>query len=241
MDESIFTIKAHCVIFITVQRIGYLRIERLVRVRMRNKVDKKILEAALEVIAREKISGTRMHMIAEAAGMSQASVYYHFATKDILLNAILDNLQESYSEDRKKYVDLNNKSDDENIKGFFDQKKNEIINKKKIDYTQLDFWVQGTTNVEIRDKFRATFNIWRDSIKGSIERDRATKAVNEMDISMVPYIMISLMLGASLQFLIDEDSFDLTSYFDISEKIVNALRLGEIGGGKDDFVGNSRS
>lgn len=197
---------------------------------MQSKVDKKILNAALEVVAREKISGTRMHMIAEEAEMSQASVYYHFATKDVLLTAILDNLQESFIEDRKKYIDLGNNSVDENIKGFFEQKKNEINNKKKIDYAQLDFWVQGTINEEIRGKFRATFDTWRSSIRESIERDPITKNVKKSDITMVPYTMISLMLGASLQFLIDEDSFDLDDYFDTSERIINALRLGELKG-----------
>jgi len=37
---------------------------------------------------------------------------------------------------------------------------------------------------------------------------------------MLPFITISVMLGASLQYLIDEDSFDLDEYFKLAEEMV---------------------
>ena len=195
---------------------------------MSSKVEKKILDAAMEVVAEKKISGTRMHMIAEQAQMSQASLHYHFSTKNELMMALLDNLQESFTIDRKNYIDLENKNTDENITGFFEQKKNEILNKKKYDYAQLDYWVQGTTNEEIRDKFRDTFNTWRNGISEAIGKNHNMSPGKSKDLSMIPYVMVSLMMGASLQYLIDEGSFDLDEYFKISESIINDLRSGKI-------------
>ena len=52
--------------------------------------EKTILDAALEVVARETISRTRMHLIAEEAGMSQSNLHYHFKTKDDLLSYYIE-------------------------------------------------------------------------------------------------------------------------------------------------------
>ena len=69
---------------------------------MAKDISKKILDAAMKVVAREKISGTRMHMIAKEANMSQANLHYYFSTKNDIMIALLDNIQEEFSNDRKK-------------------------------------------------------------------------------------------------------------------------------------------
>jgi TetR/AcrR family transcriptional regulator len=183
-------------------------------------VEKKILDAAMQVVAKEKISGTRMHIIAQEAQMSQANLHYHFSSKNDIMIALLDSLQERFSEDRKNYIDMNNKTSLENLRGFFNQKKNEILNNKELDYAQFDYWVQGTVNEEIRGKFQDTFNIWRKSISEVLKNGNSKGETNLENINMLPYIMLSLMLGASLQYLIDEGKFDLDEYFNIAEKLI---------------------
>lgn len=183
-------------------------------------IEKKILDAAMKVVATEKISGTRMHIIAKEAEMSQANLHYHFSSKNDIMMALLENLQERFSEDRKSYIDIDNKTAIENIRGFFKQKKNEIINKKELDYAQFDYWVQGTVNEEVREKFQDTFNIWRESISDVLIKGNTKGEIYLKNIDMLPYIMLSLMLGASLQYLIDEGKFDLDEYFKLSEKLL---------------------
>lgn len=192
---------------------------------MSSDIEKRILDAAMVVVAREKISGTRMHMIAEEAHMSQANLHYHFSTKNDIMMALLDNIQEEFSNDRKCYIDLENKTVAENIRGFFHQKKNEIINKKKMDYTQIDYWVQGTVNEEIRLKFQHTFDIWRDSISEALGKSVCSLSNDSKHNEMLPIITVSLMLGASLQYLIDEGSFDLDEYFNACEKMIFGQEL----------------
>lgn len=183
-------------------------------------IEKKILDAAMKVVATEKISGTRMHIIAKEAEMSQANLHYHFSSKNDIMMALLENLQERFSEDRKSYIDIDNKTAIENIRGFFKQKKNEIINKKELDYAQFDYWVQGTVNEEVREKFQDTFNIWRESISDVLIKGNTKGEIYLKNIDILPYIMLSLMLGASLQYLIDEGKFDLDEYFKLSEKLL---------------------
>lgn len=187
---------------------------------MYSEIEKRILDAAMVVVAREKISGTRMHMIAEEAHMSQANLHYHFSTKNDIMMALLDNIQEEFSNDRKSYIDIENKSVVENMRGFFEQKKNEIRNKKKMDYTQIDYWVQGTVNEEIREKFQETFDIWRNSISEALSKNKCLGNSDSKYADMLPFISVSLMMGASLQYLIDEGSFDLDEYFKVAEKMI---------------------
>lgn len=187
---------------------------------MAKDIEKRILDAAIKVVASEKISGTRMHMIAKEAKMSQANLHYHFATKNDIMIALLDNIQEQFSNDRKNYIDLENKTAVENLEGFFEQKKHDILDNKEFEYAQLDYWVQGTVNEEIRAKFQNTFDIWRNGIIEVLNKDEFKAGMNDNDRNMMPFIIISLMMGASLQYLIDEDKFDLDKYFDIAKKLV---------------------
>lgn len=174
-------------------------------------VDKKILNAALEVVSKEKISGTRMHIIAKEANMSQANLHYHFSTKNDMMVALLESIQEEFSKGRSNYIDTSKKSLDENVRGFFDQKKDDILINKKVEFAQIDYWVQSTVNEDMRNIFKNTLNIWRDNIKDVLPSDSHEN---------LPHIMVSLMLGASLQYLIDEGNFSLNDYFKVAENMV---------------------
>lgn len=187
---------------------------------MAKDIDKKILDATLEIIAREKISGTRMHLIAKEANMSQSNLHYYFPTKDDLLITLMDDLQKRFSEKRMESVDFECKTLPENIHGLFEEKKDDILNRKKIDYAQFDFWVQGTVNPDIRVKFQNTFDEWRNDIRKVLATDERFSKKDSKNLEMVPYIIVSLMMGASMQYLIDEGEFDLNEYFAASEQMV---------------------
>ncbi len=55
-----------------------------------------ILEAALETIFVEKISGARLRQVARRAGMSQGNLHYYYPTKDELFQALLDHLLKNH-------------------------------------------------------------------------------------------------------------------------------------------------
>jgi len=186
---------------------------------MEKDVDKRILKAALEVISKEKISGTRMHIIAKEANMSQANLHYHFSTKNDIMVALLNSIQEEFSKGRKNYIDTEAKTVTENIQGFFEQKKDDILINKKMEYAQIDYWVQGTVNEEIRTIFQNTFNIWRKSIEETFSKEEQ-EGIDDKTMRNIPFVMVSLMLGASLQYLIDEGKFDLDDYFQVAEEMI---------------------
>lgn len=123
-----------------------------------------ILKSALKVVDAKTISGTRMHLIAKEAGMSQSNLHYHFRTKKELLLALLHYLQKQFSEDREN--DLKNRADSlkQKLGGFFDQKKSIILREPEYDRVQFDFWSLGQVDPEINGCFQKSFNIWRENI-----------------------------------------------------------------------------
>lgn len=187
---------------------------------MSNEVTKKILNAAFEIVAQNKISGTRMHLIAKEAGMLQSNVHYYYPTKNDLLIALLDSIQERFTQKRMGSVDLEKKSFVENLRGLFYEKKDDILNHKKIDYVQFDFWVQGTVNPEIREKFKAAFDIWTKNITEVLKQNPGFSGKKSAHYEMLPYLIVSFMMGASMQYLMDEDKFDLDDYFEAAEKMI---------------------
>ncbi|KUO76273.1 MAG: TetR family transcriptional regulator [Clostridia bacterium BRH_c25] len=192
---------------------------------MANDTTNKILEAAFEIVAQNKISGTRMHLIAKEAGLVQSNVHYYYPTKNDLMIALLDSIQERFTQKRMSSVDLEEKSFAENLQGLFYEKKDDILNHKKIDYVQFDFWVQGTVNEEIRVKFKDAFDIWIKNITEVLKQEPCFEENKSVDYGMLPYLIVSIMMGASMQYLMDEEKFDLGDYFATAEKmILNFLR-----------------
>lgn len=187
---------------------------------MDKETEKRILKAAFEIVSKNKISGTRMHLIAKEAGMLQSNVHYYYPSKNDLLIALLDKIQERFTKKRMSSVDLDKKSFDENLRGLFYEKKDDILNHKEIDYVQFDFWVQGTADPEIREKFRSAFNIWIENITEVLKQNQDFRENKSESCRMLPYLIVSIMMGASMQYLIDEGKFDLNEYFSAAEKMV---------------------
>lgn len=190
---------------------------------MSKDISQKILDATLEVIAREKISGTRMHLIAKEAEMTQSNLHYYFPTKDQLLIALLDEIQAWFSSTRQRGIQSEGKGFDDNLHTIFAEKQDVILNHKKLDYVQFDYWVQGTVNPEVRETFRKMFDIWRADIRGVLDQGGAVERLPADALELIPFLMVSLMMGASMQYLIDEDKFDLGHYFALAETMIRKL------------------
>jgi len=130
--------------------------------------------------------------------------------------ALIDRMQKRFSEKRKESVDLEKYSDKENISNLFKEKKDDILNNKKFDYVQFDYWVQGTVDEVIRGKFQESFRKWRQNISEVLKNSKIDPKIKKM----LPYIMVSLMMGASMQYLIDEQEFNLDEYFDAAYQLI---------------------
>lgn len=182
-----------------------------------------ILDATLRILAQNKVSGTRMHLIAAEAGTSQSNLHYHYPTKNDLLLAAFHRIQDYFAKKRTASVDfsLTRQTPRENLRGLFEEKRDDILNHPEVDCIQFDYWVQGTVDPAVRAEFCRSFAVWRRDIErvfASIRPDCPQKTANALS-----HLMVSMMLGASLQYLVDEDSFSLDNYFETAERMVLAM------------------
>lgn len=181
-----------------------------------------ILDAALEVVAENKISGTRMRLIAEQAGMSQGNLHYYFTTKDDLLVALLKTISQRFVDERKTMLAQTNLSLEDRLFSFFDQEKQTIRRRKEM-YVLFDFWVQSTTNPLFRELMRNDYRIWRHDIETALTGAGGGELIHTPGRAVIPALMASLMDGAALQYMIDEDAFDLDVYFVQAQKMIHHL------------------
>src|SRR6266436_6694640 len=62
---------------------------------------RQLLKAAIESFAQKGFSGTKTKDIAAAAGVSEAILFRHFASKEDLYHAILDSREDKHGADRR--------------------------------------------------------------------------------------------------------------------------------------------
>ncbi len=179
----------------------------------------KIMQAALDVIAREKISGVRMRHISEEAGMSQGILHYYFHTKKELLSKLLDFILKQFQAERDRDFAESDGTPEGKIHAFFVEKKRSIKS-RKLEYIQFDFWVQGTSEPELREKIQKSYMNWRYNLYEVIQEGVEQKIFNPDRAERVPSMIVSLLMGASVQYLIDESAFDLDDYLTGAEDMV---------------------
>ncbi|MGD0610850.1 MAG: TetR/AcrR family transcriptional regulator [Anaerolineales bacterium] len=178
-----------------------------------------ILDAALETILANKISGARLRQVARKAGMSQGNIHYYYPTKDELYKALLDHLLQVFVEDRKSVLSDRTIPPQQKLRYFFDQQI-ELIRRHKEVVIFFDFWVQGTVDQEIRRKISGMYAKWREDIQLVIDEGIQKGVFSKKAAPQMPAVLASIMDGASLQVLMDGKALDLQAYFQVSFDMV---------------------
>lgn len=182
------------------------------------KNEDRILDAALKVVEKYTISGTRMHLIADEAGMLQSNVHYYYKTKDSLMQALQKKVLDKCLEIREE---LNEEAEDtleSRLDVFIKQKKNFILENKEYDYAEMDFWQQGRISETMRQGFADSYQGWREDISKMLET-----YVPDLPQNMKQYLpayIVSFLEGATIQYLIDPESFDIEQYFAFGKKMI---------------------
>lgn len=182
------------------------------------KTEEKILEAALTIVKENTISGTRMHLIAEAANMVQSNIHYYFKTKNDLMLALQKKVLARCISLRKQISNQCEPTLESQLDTFFKQKLHFILEEQEYDYAEIDFWIQGRINESMRQEFCKSFERWREEIIVLLEEYAPN--LSEEKKKYIPYMLVSLLEGASLQYLIDKNPYNVECYFEFCKKQV---------------------
>lgn len=183
--------------------------------------EQRILDAALNVMAKHSISGTRMHLIAEEAGMASSNLHYHFKTKQDLLLALLSEIQDRFDGKREAVMDRPARNLRERLEVFFRQKRDFILQEPRYDKVQFDYWLLGQSDETVKKLFGNSFDHWREHLIRSF-----LEFYPDMDpeyAKNLAFSLVSMMMGVSMQYL-NGDGVDLDAYFALCLDMV----IGEI-------------
>lgn len=182
----------------------------------------RILVATYETILEDQISGTRLRKIAKKAGMAQGHLHYYFASKDALLFELLDRIIESFSEERRQFLQDPDKSCLEKLFAILELKFDNI-DAGGHDVVLFDYWVQSASNEVIRKNMDRFYRPWRETIGEVVQAGIESGEFDSKYAEMIPSYLISLMDGAALQYLIDKGAFDLHEYFQLARELISEL------------------
>ncbi|MEL7610207.1 MAG: helix-turn-helix domain-containing protein [Bacillota bacterium] len=178
-----------------------------------------ILQAALETVAENTIGKTSIRMIADKCGMQKANLLYYFKTKNDLLIALYNKIQALYLKNRQAISEIHS---EDNLRSqlnvFFGQKKMLIQNEPVYDRVQLDFWNQSQIDKSFDEVVMEPYALWRKDIKAVI--DKYLPDVEEKKKQHAAVLMVSIMIGCSIQCSQTHPEIDLDTYFDESLEIV---------------------
>jgi AcrR family transcriptional regulator len=141
-----------------------------VKVSQRQETYNKILSAALDLFVSRGFEGTTVDAIAEAAGVTKGAIYFHFAIKDDVLFALLDQVEINFVDPMDRRVRRAGPSGREKFVAFAHQQSELGIGRTKLAIlaikTSSDF-AEGETRFgpRIRQIYRRLYDIVEDIIE----------------------------------------------------------------------------
>ncbi len=180
--------------------------------------EEKIIQAVLDVIEEKTISETRMRHIAEKAGVYQSNLHYYYKSKkDLLLEAqkkVAERCIELREQAKEEAVDTL----ESQLDVFLKQKLIFIKKEQKYDYAEIDFWIQSRFDDDFKEEFRRSFYGWRRELQNLIER--YAPHFNKERQVLLASVIISLLEGATIQYLIDSEAFSVDKYFEYCKGLI---------------------
>lgn len=163
----------------------------------------KILAAARMLMAEKGIKKTSLADIAREVGISKGTLFYHFASKDDLVNDILADHFTNLVNITKQYLPhhLKNNAPSKILEMLFDLFTNDY------DITRLDLYllqegIQGNEN--INQKFLERKRNWRKAIAEELET--SFKIKDPMHLSALSTMLLAMIDGLAIQVLVEPGS-----------------------------------
>lgn len=180
--------------------------------------EEKIIQATLDVIEEKTISETRMRCIAEKANVYQSNLHYYYKSKKELL-------LEAQKEVANRCVVLR-EEEKRNAKNTLESQLDVFLNQKlifikeepKYDYAEIDFWIQSRNDEDFKEEFRRSFYGWRKELQELIET--YGENIEKKKQTLLASVIISLLEGATIQYLIDKEAFSVDEYFHYCKELI---------------------
>ena len=143
--------------------------------------------------------------------------YYYKSKKELLLAAqkkVANHCAELRHQEKSKAEDTL----EGQLDVFLKQKLIFIKEEPKYDYAEIDFWIQSRIDKDFKEEFKRSFFGWRKELQDLIEA-YALHFEKEKQI-LLASVIISLLEGATIQYLVDAEAFSVDKYFEYCKRLI---------------------
>jgi len=188
------------------------------------KTRKKILRQAIRLFSRHGYAGTSVQMIAEAAGVGKSAVFWHFETKDKLLQEVLKKIISDFIMQVVTAARSSKGFDEKSMLSLAIETDRKITT-RDLSGSRAVFALMiesANFNNEAAPEFRNRWSLYRNFLTNVVATGQK-KGIFKKDIDpeWAAIMIVGLLNGVFSQWFVDPDAIDLNESYDVIEKVVS--------------------
>jgi AcrR family transcriptional regulator len=164
-----------------------------------------LVQAAFAVAVEEGLEHVTGRKVAAKAGLSSGLIFFHFESRDALLEAVLDRLVERIFGD---FTPPQGERAGDRLVAFLKARIERQQRERREMELFIDFWVLGVRQPAIRKKLKVTLARYRGVVQPLVSEGAAK------DAEALAQVTVSFILGCALQAVVDGQHFDVARYVD---------------------------
>jgi AcrR family transcriptional regulator len=191
----------------------------------------RIIEAAARIFARRGYGDATVQDIAGEAEISMGALYHHFASKEELFRAIVD---EHIKREVLEYQPQQASSVREAIEHFVAFQADHLRRDPEFRSLSMELWAQAAREPWAQAACAASFRTFRDLLARLLTiAQEAGVARGDLDIESAAVLLEALFAGLQVQWAVDPDAVDFDrvarTWADLIERFVRADTDGDVG------------
>ncbi len=178
-----------------------------------------IIKATIECISRYGYNNFSMQDVARMADVSKGIIHYYFLNKEDLMMAVLErvagdieSLLGTVSDRTENPIDA--------LKLLVQICFQVVKDKREYYCINMDFWTQINQKEKVRQAIAKHYNTFREAAASLIQEGMDAQVFKVDNAANAASVIIALVDGLSLQWLFDENTFDLEGIAKNCEELV---------------------
>ena len=189
------------------------------RIKRGEETRRSLIQATISAVAQNGLSGTTLNAVAELAGVSRALVGFHFSSKELLLDATLENALDTYDKSLQATLASVGVAPLAQIGGYL----NHDMHFAATHFELLSLWFAAWGEVRVTNKYRLSLlpidHKYRDEIAENLAKIMNDKKEAKRRATMLD----SFIYGVWLECHIDPDGYDLNEYLRIADSLMQLV------------------
>lgn len=164
----------------------------------------KILSVTRHLMTEKGVQATTLADISQLAGISQGTLFYYYKSKDDLVYDILEQHFSQLTDSIIASIPRRSSSDKVTLlRGTLEK----LIKDRDTSRMNIYLFQEAIAgNSEIKDRFMVKYQTWREMIARQIS---SLFAINDPDdLASLGAVILAIIDGLTIQYLLDEQSFD---------------------------------